>query len=337
MDVEALVSALRRDRDLLTTDASLIVLGGEPLLAPERLLALADGAGELFSAPILVSTNGTLLTSRLVSDLARRNLEVQVSLDSHRAERHDAGRGPGTFRKATEGIRRLVDSAVPTTLSMVYSRENFRDFEPYLALALSLGASEARFIPLRAIGGGMDHTHLRPNQLDAFEHLVDLLGRRPELRPLLRRDYFSIFMTICRYSLPRTGCGIGRKVIFVDADGTVYPCPNHVEPEFACGSLPGESLAGLVHDSPVMKAMRERYVVSNYSRCRTCPFRHWCAGDCRGEVLSLTKDPAAPSPHCAELRRLFVEMIWLLAAGDERLGVHRRLRDGRLPENSYQV
>jgi radical SAM protein with 4Fe4S-binding SPASM domain len=241
------------------------------------------------------------------------------------------------FDKAVAGVRRLVEAGLYTTLSMVYTRHNTADFEPYLDLALELGVDEARFIPMRIIGKGLEHRSASPDQLQAFTRLVEVLERRPELTGLLKRDWFSITMTVCRFSSPRTGCGIGRKVVFVDADGTLYPCPNHVRPEHACGSLERTPLADLVLRSEVMTRLRDLYQVSRYAGCTTCAFRHWCAGDCRGEVLAATSDPLAPSPHCEELKEVMRRMLWLIASGRTGLGASKTLADGRRPEDLYQV
>jgi radical SAM protein with 4Fe4S-binding SPASM domain len=126
-------------------------------------------------------------------------------------------------------------------------------------------------------------------------------------------------------------------VIFIDADGTVYPCPNHTSPEHACGSMREAGLAEIIERSPVMIAARERYQVTRYTRCRGCPFRYWCAGDCRGEALSVEGDPLAPSPHCDELRRTYTRMLWLIADGATSLGSERDLGDGRRVEDLFRV
>jgi radical SAM protein with 4Fe4S-binding SPASM domain len=335
MPIPAIMDAVAADRSIFDRAASCIILGGEPFLDPPRLWTALDRMGELFTVSPMVSTNGTLLTDRTVGELARRTAEVQVSLDSHDPERHDAVRGPGTHAAAVRGIRRLVAAGVHTIMSMIYTARNLDGLEPYLDLARELGVAEARFIPLRLIGGGRRVPEARPDQFAALTALLAVLDRRPGLRPLLGRDFFSIITAVCRYSFRRVNCGIGRRVIFIDADGAVYPCPNHVAPAFRAGTLRERGLAELVRASPVMKDVRARYHVAAYTRCRSCPFRHWCAGDCRGEVLALTGDPTAPSPHCEELRRVYTEILWLIAEKDPRLGLHAEEPEGRSTADTW--
>ena len=93
----------------------------------------------------------------------------------------------------------------------------------------------------------------------------------------------------------------------------------------------------LKSDAPSKEEMtrRERYQVSRYRRCRSCAFRHWCAGDCRGEVLALTGDPTAPSPHCEELQEVYTEMLWLISGGDVPLGVMSSGRSGKATVDTF--
>lgn len=273
-------------------------LGGEPLLAPERLLTALRRAESIFTGPALVSTNGTLLREPVLEQLAERRVELQVSIDSPDPARHDAGRGPGVHAQALAAVERVAQSGLRTIVSMVYTRDSLDEIEPFLEMAANAGAHEARLIPLRSVGGGREHAARRPDQIEVLERLLEILERRPELRGLLGRDYFSILMAICRASGRRTGCGIARRVVMLDADGEVYPCPNHARPEHRCGSVLSRPLERIFLDLPVLADMRETYRVEMIQTCRDCAFRHWCAGDCRGEALAVSGIPTSASPHC---------------------------------------
>jgi mycofactocin biosynthetic radical S-adenosylmethionine protein MftC len=313
MDIDRIMGRLRESAGIFDAHASFAILGGEPFLQPERILRAVDLANEIFLVtPPLVSTNGTLIGKRLAADVAKRRIEVQASIESHNPDINDADRGKGTFGKACRGIRALVDAGVYTIISMVMTEKNAQDLEGYLNFALKLGVNEARFVPLRLIGRARDHGCSSPDYGLTLDVLLDLLRTRPDFAQLLKRDYFSIQMAMARFSVRLTGCGVGSRVIFVDADGAVYPCPNHVGPSWVCGRLEESSLADIVRESPLLKDLRQRYEVGNYKRCRTCSFRCWCAGDCRGEILSVTGDPLAPSPRCKQISENFLKILWHL-------------------------
>ena len=334
--IQDLVAGIQEARHILDADASLVVLGGEPLLDPVRLLALLDGCAGLFGQRPVVSTNGTLVTPEIARELAARGVEVQVSMDHHLDLQHDLIRGRGSWEGAFEGLKLLRDAGVYTILCRVYQRGDEAQLEPYLDMASKLGVQEVRFIPLRGIGAGAQEPDRLPDQLATLRSLVALLARRPELAGLLARDWFSIAATLLGRGRGRPSCGIGRRVALVDADGTIYPCPNHTGPLHAAGSLVEQSLADIVRRSPVFQGMRQTYQVQHYTRCRECPFRGWCAGDCRGEVLALTGDPAAPSPHCAQLRAVYTELLWLTASGRLPMGERATLPDGRpVPRHTF--
>lgn len=313
MPIHDMLKGIESGRALFSPEASFMILGGEPFLNKDRLLFAIDYGADAFSPAPIVSTNGTLIDEDIARKLSRRRIEVQVSIDSPDANAHDAIRGNGVFNKAIEGIHRLIDNDVYTIMSMVYTADSLKDLERYFTLAHELCVNEVRCIPLRILGKGAKHKELMPDQMRMFEMLLDILERRPEFRPLLKRDYFSILSQACRYSAGRTHCGIGRNVIFIDADGTIYPCPNFCGPSCACGNIRDRSLAEIISNSTVIQNIQQTYTVKKYTVCKDCAFRSWCAGDCRAEALAANKDPYAPSPHCAELKDLFVRMFWLIA------------------------
>lgn len=85
--------------------------GGEPFLHP-KLVDLVEEA--LALGPTTVLTNATAFTTEELDRLgdlfhrSRYSLEIRVSLDGFTPETNDAIRGEGTFERAVEGIRALV-------------------------------------------------------------------------------------------------------------------------------------------------------------------------------------------------------------------------------------
>ena len=317
--IEQIARFIAQGKSAMTDDAAVIVLGGEPFLQPERLLSFLRRAPELIAKPPMVSTNGTRLTKELAAQLKEVPVEVQVSLDSADPAVHDKGRGDGVFRRALGGVERLVEAGIHTILSMVFTSETVGGIEPFLDLAAQLGVDEARFIPLRSMGASADANALaRPDLMIGLEILLDVLKRKPEHARFLGRDFFSIAMVQCARSASRVSCGIGRRVIFIDADGALYPCPNHVDDTHRLGHVNTISLQEVLRESSATEALRARYHVDRYTKCAECPFKRWCAGDCRGEVLSMTSDPAAPSPYCESIQAMYTRILRLLAQGDPR-------------------
>ncbi len=314
LSASALAGWLGSGHSALAEDASFFVLGGEPFLAAPRLAETLDAIREHIRGEVLVSTNGTIRPDSLLNTLLRTKTTVQISLDGSEARTHDAIRGDGVFARAIDTAGRLVDAGVHTVLSMVITRESTDEIEAYFDLALRLGAHEVRFIPLRRIGRGAHHSGHVPGLLDSYQSLLRTLRRRPGLRRMLSRDFYSILLAACRFSRLRDNCGIARRILFIDGHGDLFPCPNHRDAIYLCGNVRNTPLSGLLDQSDVLIRLRTSCRVDRIEGCRDCPFRYWCAGDCRAEAMAVTGSNG-PSPYCGELRSLIPEMFWQIADG----------------------
>jgi MoaA/NifB/PqqE/SkfB family radical SAM enzyme len=110
LDAETMLAVARQARELGFT--GLGVTGGEPFLLPWLPDTVAQMADEL---PIVLLTNGTLLGGDRLErarPLARPDVAVQISLDSHLPDINDAARGPENFRKVVEAVPKLIEMGV---------------------------------------------------------------------------------------------------------------------------------------------------------------------------------------------------------------------------------
>ena len=311
---------LKDVRPLLARRPLLALMGGEPLLVRDRLLAVAQGAGRRWEK--LVSTNGLLVDDAFAVAARTAGLEVQVSIDGAQAPSHDRIRGNGAFAQATEGVRRLAGAGVHTIMSMVAHRDNQGEIGAYLDLALRLGASEARVIPLKRVGAGRDAGLQMPDFRRILLDTVAAVRERPERRRLLGRDYLCLLAQTCAHSYRRTTCGTASQTILLDADGTVYPCQNHCAPELAAGNIRRERFRDL-WKGEALSRLRDMYHVDRRPACAGCPVRYWCMGGCRGEAYSVSGRFDAPSATCEMNRDAILEVLWLLAERPDLAGPRR--------------
>jgi pyruvate-formate lyase-activating enzyme len=110
----------------------IFLTGGEPFLLKDIGEILVSCAA---AAPTTVLTNGMLFTGRRVEslrELPRDRIVLQISLDSATPERHDLHRGPGTWARTREGIRRARAQGfrvrLAATVSTDAEAEEFRQF-----------------------------------------------------------------------------------------------------------------------------------------------------------------------------------------------------------------
>jgi len=110
----------------------IFVTGGEPFLLENIGEILASCAA---AAPTTVLTNGMLFAGRRAESLRalpRDRIALQISMDSATPELHDLHRGPGTWARTCEGIRRAralgFRVRLAATVSSDAEAEEFRQF-----------------------------------------------------------------------------------------------------------------------------------------------------------------------------------------------------------------
>jgi len=303
----------------LTRDCSLALLGGEPLLVADKTLALAR-YGRKNRWQTIVSTNGHCVTDDFARDARRVGLQVQVSLDGATADLHDPVRGPGAFERTLSGVRQLVDRRVFTILSLVCHRENLHCLPEFYALARALGVNEARFIPLKRLGGACKAELEPADPKDVILAVTTMLREHPEFRPLLGRDAFSIQATTCARSLRQPSCGTGLRTFLLDANGDLYPCLNTHVPELRVANIrePGFDFGRLWTRSPILSRVRHETSVENtHNKCYNCVVKYWCLRYCRGETLQTRGSLAERAADCRRHRKATLEMFWLLGTEPE--------------------
>jgi radical SAM protein with 4Fe4S-binding SPASM domain len=311
ISAEQMIRGLDGLRRFIAPGAMLALLGGEPLLEKEKTLALGQWARRR-KLRAIVSTNGLLVDGDFAREAAAAGMDCQVSLDGATAEAHEAVRGPDTFERAVKAVAALVGGGAHTLLSMVVHAGNVAEIPDFVRLAQRLEVHEARFIPVKRLGGG--DSFALPDLAGLCGQVVRLVRDEPELGTLLGRDYVSILAHTCQTCSPRRGCGTGSQTLLLDADGSVYPCPNLTQPQFAAGSIVTDNPADLWRHSNVLASVRALAKFGAGHACGECFLRHWCLGGCRGETYALTGDLSARPPACDANRAAVVEMFWTLSS-----------------------
>ncbi|MGA1794015.1 MAG: radical SAM protein [Thermoplasmatota archaeon] len=310
-EIERLLDSLG---DRIKEGATFAILGGEPLIVPELTLKACRIAKDRGMVPI-ISTNGTLVTKEIARELRRNDVELQVSLDGATAGTNDRIRGAGTFEKVRKNFAVLVKNKVHTILSMVVCQENFHELGEFMELSRKWGASEVRFIPMKRIGLGETGSLTPPSLEMMVKAGAEALKKDRKIRRKLLRDYFSILAYQCTVCMKRESCGVGIKTVFMDADGSLYPCPNLCYPRFRFGSVHQDpsSILKAWESSGGILDVRESYCVDSVEPCSECEVRYWCGGGCRGESFSVHGKLGLPSANCKEGKEAIKQMMWTLS------------------------
>jgi len=148
--------------------------GGEPLMAPalEEYVRRTRERGLLAT----VDTNGLLLNEAMVLKLKAAGIHlVRVSLDSPRAEEHDAHRGvQGCWQRALDGMRLCLKHDVPCFMSLYATKENLAngDFEGMIALAREIGVGVRFLSAIQSGRWGQEEVHLSPPEIQKLRSLL---------------------------------------------------------------------------------------------------------------------------------------------------------------------
>ena len=263
--------------------------GGEPLLHPD-FTRIVDVLREK-KLGLTIETNGTLMTRELARYLKDNSTlgHVSVSVDGATPEIHDPFRGvKGSFEKACNGIRYLVEAGYRPQVIMSLHSGNVDEIEALVRLAENLGAGSVKFNLVQPTGRG--ETMTERCQLLDIQQLVEL-GKWIEF-DLERRVSVPLFYSwpIAFYSLHRLlkqdsnqTCGI-FGIVGILSSGDLAMCGIGVEvPELIYGKLGVNRVADVWYGNPTLAAIRQDLPDKLEGVCRDCLFRNQCLGSCVAE------------------------------------------------------
>lgn len=130
-----------------------VVTGGEPLLRKELTLEVVEALGEA-GVGVTLNTNGWFVDDEVARRLADvGGVTAHVSLDGARSGLHDSSRGvPGSWRRAVEGIDRLLSAGVGVCTVHVVTPDNAGAVPGFLEQMWTLGVPWVRITPVVVTG-----------------------------------------------------------------------------------------------------------------------------------------------------------------------------------------
>ncbi len=225
--------------DLSRSGTCLLQLqGGEPLLRDDIDL-LVDRVNRRGMICDMI-TNGLLVEKKL--ETVKKLDSICISLDGRR-EINDRNRGPGTFDRIVRAIELTSSAGIPTRINSVLTSETepedlqfLADFSREKGAQLNFSLS-FQYEPLRE-GGPTHHLDVSDDRVRGF--LRQILQLQAEGYPLQfseRAHQIALnwpFSYQKRMAAPAElpkgfkypKCYHGDYVVFIDSDGSVYPCCN---------------------------------------------------------------------------------------------------------------
>lgn len=246
--------------------------GGEPMMHPEfdRVLEVLGEKSMLFS----IFSNLTHVASSTLSVLQRYPAaSVITSLESHRAEVHDAYRGQrGSYARTLANIEALQAIGVPIKVNLVVGRHNYGEIERTIAWLRSLAVTVV--VDTVHVEGRADSTlQISPGEARSLQGLLSKSGAG---------------------GAPSERCGVAAEMVYVDSSGVVRLCPSLRQHEYTLGDARQVDfdLAAAVSE------MRARFAAFHQPRCSvTCSARTMCDGGCQARSINLNGAPWRPDPE----------------------------------------
>ncbi len=258
----------------------IIITGGEPLLALDRTIYLAEKS---LAAGMTVNLNSNLVA--VTSDNMRKLREsgidhILTTLHSWKEEVHDyVASTPGAFKKIINGIKLAQESGIRVTVNTILFQFNKDDIFQTGKLVHSLGVK--RFLANRTIPSPTNDESLksefRVGIPEAGKMFEDLLRLKEELGIQVgtcRTVPQCFFDDLDRYDdfLAR-GCAAGKKHLLLNVNGDSHAC---VHESKSYGNIHEIGLRKIWENMSVWRTLE--YIPEE---CQECHLFHICDAGCR--------------------------------------------------------
>ena len=286
--------------------------GGEPLVNPVVVRHLVKYARDRErqtgkKLKLTLTTNGVLLSDKMMEFLNANNILLVLSLDG-RKEIHDKMRplpgGQGSYDRAAGAFKRIITlrDGKNYYLRGTYTHENLDFAEDVRHMAtigkeLSMEPVVEKDAGYRITEEDLPYVFAEYEKLAGF-YLEEYFAGRP-----FNFFHFNIDLSggPC---LPKrlSGCGAGHEYFAVTPEGDLYPCHQFVgREEYLLGNL-DEGLK----KPEISWTFRNAHVL-NKPECMKCWARFYCSGGCHANADLINGDIYKPYKIGCELQKKRLE------------------------------
>ncbi|XGC80396.1 radical SAM protein [Bdellovibrio bacteriovorus] len=285
-------------------------LGGEPLLYPEALKAIADHALKLGGAKGIrtnfnVITNATLVNDKCLEILTSIKANVTVSIDGP-PENHDKARpqknGEGSSKAAIAGLQKLLsrkNELGKILIHAVFSKKNLEVERAYRFFAE---------FPVNAFEFTFDITEsdatansIFMNEMARVAELAYRRGGETELRKISMFDAY--FRALDDQQRTENHCGSGKSLLSIDSNNKIYACPLDVGQK--------SNQVGLAQEIQSEKLAELQNPLIEKNNCQTCWARYLCGGGCMFVHKTLTGNKHRKHISFCERTRYLISLTLL--------------------------
>ena len=306
--------------------------GGEPLLnfpvivhTVERCRELAKGADARFRYSI--TTNGTVMTDRIIDFLAEHRFSVMISYDGPHGRHRRFRNGRPSSSRVEATIARLAARGIDVQVRATITSDNM-EVREIIDQTTSLGARHVAMStatpPPTEFGPRCADLAPSAAQQSEFQQMLREVARDNVERAIEGKDriasldpYAALIRNLVAGQQPQRKCGVCAGAAAVSTEGAIYPCHRFVGLD---DYVIGDIRSGIAEDR-ANSFFASRDAASD-SGCLTCWAREICDRGCPFTIADGKGGFVAPSEDdCVTTRegvRFAVEMLLAVrAAGPE--------------------
>lgn len=244
------------------------------------------------SLSVILMTNGIGITNKIASNLAGKEVKVQISIDGIE-NTHDSIRGRNSYKDAMKGVTALLANNVHCSVNLTLMQSNINDVDDLIEELKKVGVLKlgiSRYLP----NSNQDNQILSAKDLKQFYNYINIKNKDNHFRincrdPLLNLSPCHLGDTKNRCL---TGCSIGFFGICILSDGTIVPCSRLNIP---LGNIKNDSLREVWASSELLWEFRNFDNLKG--KCANCKYQNSCRG-CRAVAYKINEDYLSEDPQC---------------------------------------
>ncbi len=279
--------------------------GGEPLIHPDIIPILRFIRDE--GLALSIESNGVAMTPH-IADLIKscKGHFISISIDGMK-QNHEWMRGvSGSFERASQGVRTLVETGIHPQVIMAVAGRNGDEIESLARYARDLGASSVKynFITPTVRGEVMEQkgeTVTVQEQIALSNWIIKELRQEIGI-PLLTNIPKAFIPLSAMFDLDNAcgGCGI-FTILGVLHDGTFALCGiGKNVPELCFGHAKDDNIRDIWENSRELNDLREHLPDGLKGICARCLMKNICLGQCIAGNYYVYHDLLAGHKFCED-------------------------------------
>lgn len=281
------LAALADDLAVINPNMLVIITGGEPTLRPDLPQVIQIFTRKLHAQ---LFSNG-LLMDRVPIDELRALDAINISVHPDELDEHRS-------KRVWANCQSLREAGLSVSIQITVTRSNLDKALHHITTGLQLGFSVKPNLFDPVGRGAVTRTDVFQKQ-----ELITLSNQLRELEQSLgvKNRLQDFYVYNLRPGFLSDMCGVGRTVVHLKTDGSVYPCSNLMESAFCLGRVePQRPLSALLADPTVVQRVQAlRVPVYQQDSCKECGLRYSCRDGCRAiHMMQQEVEPDARHPRC---------------------------------------